>query len=57
MHTGSRLCGAVTFKVTGDLPPPDACHCTHCRWFSVHFLAGTDIPRAALTVRGAEHVA
>ena len=57
MHTGSCLCGAVTFEVAGDqLAPPDACHCTECRRWSGHFYAGTDVPRAALTIRGAEHV-
>ena len=52
MHTGSCLCGAVTFEVAGDLPPPDACHCTKCRKWTGHLLAGTDVPRSALTVHG-----
>jgi hypothetical protein len=56
MHTGSCLCGAVTFEVTGDLPRPDACHCTQCRKFSGHFFASTDVPRSALTVHGADKV-
>ena len=30
MHTGSCLCGAVTFEVDGELPGPDGCHCTQC---------------------------
>jgi hypothetical protein len=54
MHKGSCLCGAVTFEVTGDLPPPDACHCTLCRRWTGHFLASTDVPRDALTIRGSE---
>jgi hypothetical protein len=52
MHTGSCLCGAVSFTVTGDLPPPDACHCTQCRKQSGHFWASTDVPRAAVTITG-----
>jgi hypothetical protein len=56
MHTGSCLCGAVTFEVDGELPGPDGCHCTQCRKWSGHFLAGTDVPRSALRVRGQEHV-
>ncbi len=56
MHRGSCLCGAVTFEVMGSLPPPDACHCAQCRRWSGHLLASTDVPRAALTVHGAEHV-
>ena len=56
MHQGSCLCGAVRFTVAGDLPPPDACHCTRCRKSSGHFLASTDIKRDALTITGAEEV-
>jgi hypothetical protein len=50
MHEGSCLCGAVTFQVTGDLPPPDACHCVQCLKQSGHFFASSDVPRAALTI-------
>ncbi len=56
MHKGSCLCGAVSFEVTGTLPPPDACHCTQCRKQSGHFFASTDVPRAALTIQGADNV-
>lgn len=56
MHNGSCLCGAVRFTVQGDLPPPDACHCTACRKQSGHFFTSTDVPKSALTVEGAEHV-
>jgi hypothetical protein len=56
MNKGSCLCGAVRFEVTGELPPPDACHCTQCRKHSGHYFASTDVPRAALTVEGAENV-
>ncbi|NJD31334.1 MAG: GFA family protein [Gammaproteobacteria bacterium] len=56
MHKGSCNCGAVTFEVTCDLPPPDACHCTQCRKQSGHYFASTDVPRSALTVHGAESV-
>jgi hypothetical protein len=52
MHKGSCLCGAITFEVTGDLHPPDACHCTQCRKTSGHVWASTDIPKAAVTIRG-----
>lgn len=51
-HRGSCLCGAIAFTVAGDLPPPDACHCTACRKQSGHFFASTDVPKAALTVTG-----
>ena len=52
MPTGSCLCGAIRFEVAGELAPPDACHCSLCRRQSGHYWASTDVPRAALTVRG-----
>lgn len=57
MHTGSCLCGAVRFEIAGDLKAPDACHCRQCRKHTGHYLASTDVPRAALTVHGAANVA
>lgn len=56
MHRGSCLCGAVSFEVEGALHPPDACHCSQCRKHSGHFFASTDVPRTALTIRGADKV-
>jgi hypothetical protein len=56
-HTGSCLCGAVQFTLIGDLPQPNACHCTACRKHSGHYEASVDVPRTALSVQGADHVA
>ena len=56
MHRGSCLCTAVTFEVAGELPGPDACHCTACRKHSGHVFAGTDVPRSAVTIHVLEHV-
>ncbi len=50
MHHGSCLCGAIRFRVEGELPDPSACHCTKCRKFSGHVEASTDVPKAALTI-------
>ncbi len=55
-HHGSCLCGAVRFTVEGDLPPPDGCHCVNCRKQTGHYLVSTDVPKAALTVTGGDHV-
>ena len=30
-HTGSCLCGAVRYQITGDLAPIQLCHCVDCR--------------------------
>ena len=56
MHHGSCLCGAVSFDVAGDLPGPDACHCTACRKQSGHFFVSADVPRSAVTIRGEERL-
>lgn len=50
MHTGSCLCGAVSFTVEGDLPPPDICHCQQCRKHSGHCFASTDVSKSALAI-------
>lgn len=31
MQTGSCLCGAVTYEITGELAPIQLCHCAMCR--------------------------
>ncbi|MBI3676491.1 MAG: GFA family protein [Proteobacteria bacterium] len=56
MHKGACLCGAVRFEVEGALPPPDACHCSQCRKQSGHYFVSTDVPRAAVTIRGDENI-
>lgn len=56
VHRGSCLCGAVTFAVAGDLPAPTACHCSKCRKHTGHYEAGTDMPRAALSLSGADRL-
>jgi hypothetical protein len=56
MHTGSCLCGAVTFELAGGLRPPDACHCSQCRKQSGHYWASTDVPRAAVSIHGGDNL-
>lgn len=56
MYRGSCLCGAVTFEVQGELPPPDACHCTKCRKHSGHFFVSTDVKRQAVSINGSDKV-
>jgi hypothetical protein len=55
-HSGSCLCGAVTFEVSGDLPGADACHCGMCRKISGHYFASANVKRAALTIQGEDKV-
>ena len=56
MHTGSCLCGAVSFETAAELKAPDACHCSQCRKQSGHYWASTDVPRSATTIRGEDNV-
>ncbi|MCX5494230.1 GFA family protein [Kaistia dalseonensis] len=55
-HTGSCLCGAVTYAVAVELEPIVICHCTMCRRQTGHFLATTNAAAADLALSGAEHV-
>ncbi|OLP44087.1 GFA family protein [Rhizobium oryziradicis] len=56
MYVGSCLCGAVTFQISGELKPPDACHCTKCRKTSGHYFASTEVARDAITIEGSDHL-
>ena len=40
-HTGSCLCGAVAYEVTGPLRPVSFCHCVQCRKTTGHIMAAT----------------
>ena len=52
MHHASCLCGNVKIEVAGDLPPPNACHCTMCRKQSGHHWASTEVKKTKMTVTG-----
>lgn len=56
MPKGSCLCQAVTFDVTGALPPPDACHCVACRKTSGHYFVSTDVKKSALKIDDETHL-
>lgn len=58
MHTGSCLCRAVRFEVTGDLAPIQVCHCGDCRK-AQGAAFGTNIPVASADFRllsGEDHL-
>jgi hypothetical protein len=57
MLTGPCLCGAVIIEIGGELEHlPEACHCRQCGKHAGHFIAGVNVRRSALTVRGEESV-
>ncbi len=45
-HTGSCLCGAVRYEVTGPMRDVVACHCNQCRKTSGHHFAATNVKTA-----------
>ena len=55
-HTGSCLCGAVSFTASGALRGVIYCHCTQCRKQSGHFYAATEVDDAQLEVRGTDSI-
>jgi len=50
MHTGSCLCGGVTYTLTGDLRNSVACHCVQCRKTSGHYVSATQVGPDQLTI-------
>lgn len=51
-RSGSCLCGAISFEVTGALRPVIACHCTQCRKSSGHHVAATSVHRDNIRISG-----
>lgn len=50
MRSGSCLCGAVQYEVTGQIEGLSVCHCSQCRKQSGHLWASGFVPDAALTI-------
>lgn len=49
-HTGSCLCGGVSYEVAGDMRYVVACHCVQCRKTSGHHVAATRTAVADLNI-------
>ncbi|MBF9035410.1 GFA family protein [Rhodobacterales bacterium HKCCE2091] len=52
MHDGSCLCGAIRYRVTAELGPVTACHCTQCRKITGHYAAAVPAPWDSVAVTG-----
>lgn len=50
MVTGSCLCRAVTFEVSGELGPSVSCHCGQCRKSSGHYWSATEVASVNLNI-------
>ena len=56
-HTGSCSCGAVQFRVEGDLGPVQVCHCHQCQKAQGGaFVAIIAVPKADFVVTAGEDV-
>ncbi|MGI9391090.1 MAG: GFA family protein [Boseongicola sp.] len=53
MNTGSCLCGAVKYTVSGPLRPVVACHCKQCQRTSGFHVAATSAHRNSVDIEGA----
>lgn len=49
-RSGGCSCGAVEFRVDGELRPILHCHCEPCRRFTGNFVAATGCPTVNLSV-------
>ncbi len=52
MRTGGCLCGAVRYRVDGEMRLLAVCHCSQCRRWTGHGFAAATVDRAALVVEG-----
>jgi hypothetical protein len=55
-HTGSCLCGAVTYKTSGPLREIVFCHCSQCRRQTGLYYASTNVADADIVVEGADNL-
>lgn len=56
MHQGSCLCGAIKFKVDGQLEAGEICHCQQCRQWTGHHLADIEVQRKNLKILDASNL-
>lgn len=51
-HSGSCLCGSVTYEVDAPLRDIINCHCSRCRRHTGHFMAATAAPADRVAIEG-----
>ncbi|MEM7429712.1 MAG: GFA family protein [Pseudomonadota bacterium] len=56
VYEGGCMCGAVRYRVAGELDDPHLCHCGMCQRQSGHCVAGAAAARADLEITGNESV-
>jgi len=55
-HTGSCLCGAVTYKTTGPMREVVFCHCSQCRKQTGLYYASTNVSDEHIVIAGGENI-
>lgn len=56
IYEGGCLCGAVRYRVNGQLSDITCCHCSQCRRQTGHHFATTDAKRKDFVLEGADHL-
>jgi hypothetical protein len=54
LHQGGCLCGAVRFRISGQLRGVVYCHCSQCRRQTGHFYAATNVDEACVEIQGTD---
>lgn len=55
-HTGSCVCGAVTFKLKTPVAETGACHCGMCRKWTGGVFLGVRVPKGDMELQGDENL-
>jgi len=55
-HTGSCMCGAVSFTIATPPTHANLCHCSMCRNWSGGVFMGVIVPQDALQLKGEKHL-
>ena len=55
-HTGSCMCGAVSFRITTPITETGACHCSMCRKWTGGVYLSVEVPADGMEITGQEHL-
>ncbi|MEL6617229.1 MAG: GFA family protein [Pseudomonadota bacterium] len=55
-HTGSCMCGAVSFRITTPITETGACHCEMCRKWTGGVYISVAVPPEGMEMDGEEHL-
>ncbi|MEP1201422.1 GFA family protein [Tateyamaria sp.] len=55
-HSGSCLCGAVSYEITSEVKETGACHCTMCRKWSGGVYLAVAVPKDGMKITGEDQI-